>query len=75
MNTSVILLRRNGNEKKVSKPGVSAGAKQLCFTVLLGSYKSKSRLRSAEVFQHPRVSKGLELGLGNCSCWGSKGRC
>lgn len=45
----------------------------LCFTVLLGSYKSKSQLRSAEVVRHPRVSKGL--GFGNCSCQGLTGGC
>lgn len=33
-----------------------------------GSYKGKSRLRSAEVFKHLKVSKGLELGFGFCSC-------
>lgn len=74
MNTSVILLRRNG-KKGASKPGVSAGAKQLCFTVLSGSYESKSGLRSAEMFKHLKVSKGLEPGFGSCSCRGSEGSC
>lgn len=64
-------LRRNG-KKGASKPGVSAGAKRLCFAVLSGSYKSKSGLRSAETVKHLKVSAELERGFGRCGCRGPR---